>query len=95
MEKTTINLPELKLTDEQLKRLDDIEEAAAKFLSVLAETDDQVWGLNDIWDLIYAGAIRLTKRGRRVKIPTHVTTPDGKDYITDWYEEELKNDEDN
>lgn len=86
MERTTINLPELKLSDEQLKRLDDIEEAAAKFLSVLAETDDQVWGLDDIWDLIYAGADRLTKRGRRVKIPTLVTTPDDKDYITDWYE---------
>lgn len=85
MEKTA-DTTELKLTDEQLKRLDDIEEAAAKFLSVLAETDDQVWGLNDIWDLIYAGADRLTKRGRRVKIPTLVTPPDGKDYITDWYE---------
>lgn len=86
MERTEIDLPELKLSDEQLKRLDDIEEAAAKFLSVLAETDDQVWGLDDIWDLIYAGADRLTKRGRRVKIPTLVTPPDGKDYITDWYE---------
>lgn len=85
MEKTA-DTTELKLTDEQLKRLDDIEEAAAKFLSALAETDDQVWGLNDIWNLIYAGADRLTKRGRRVKIPTLVTPPDGKDYITDWYE---------
>lgn len=85
MEKTA-DTTELKFTDEQLKRLDDLEEAATKFLSVLAETDDQVWGLNDIWDLIYAGADMLVKRGRRVKIPTHVTTHDGKDYITDWYE---------
>ena len=86
MAKTTIELPELKLTDEQLKRLDDIEEAAAKFFSALAETDDQVWDLGNIWDLIYAGANMLVRKGRRVKIPTLVTTPDGKDYITDWYE---------
>lgn len=92
MERTEINLPELKLSDEQLERLDDIEEAAAKLLSVLAETDDQVWDLNDIWELIYTGADRLTKRGRRVKIPTHVTTPDGKDYITDWYGEDEHHD---
>lgn len=78
--------PELEFTDEQLKRINDIEEAAAKFFSALAETDDQVWNLEDIWELIYAGADMLVKRGRRVKIPTHVTTTDGKDYITDWYE---------
>ena len=78
--------PKLEFTDEQLKRLDDIEEAAAKFFSTLTETDDQVWDLEDIWELIYAGADMLVKRGRRVKIPTHVTTQDGKDYITDWYE---------
>lgn len=76
----------LEFTDEQLKRLDDLEETAAKFFSALAETDDQVCDLKDIWDLIYAGADRLVKKGRRVKIPTHVTTQDGKDYITDWYE---------
>ena len=82
----TNNTTKLEFTDEQLKRLDDIEEAAVNFFQVLAETDDQVWGLNDIWELIYAGADMLVKRGRRVKIPTHVTTTDGKDYITDWYE---------
>jgi hypothetical protein len=82
----TNNTTKLEFTDEQLKRLDDIEEAAAKFFSVLAETDDQVWGLNDIWELIYTGADMLVKRGRRVKIPTHITENDGTERITDWYE---------
>jgi hypothetical protein len=86
--KTTVDFHEPEFTDAQFKRLDDIQEAAAKFLSTLAETDDQVWDLEDIWELIYTGADRLTKRGRRVKIPTHVTTTDGKDYITDWYGED-------
>lgn len=84
----TADMTEPEFTDAQFKRLDDIQEAAAKFLSTLAETDDQVWDLEDIWELIYTGADRLTKRGRRVKIPTHVTTTDGKDYITDWYGED-------
>ena len=79
---------ETEFTDEQLKRLDDVQQSAAEFLSALAETDDVVWDLDDIWDLIYEGSDRLTKRGRRVRIPTHVTTPDGKEFITDWYGEE-------
>lgn len=75
-------------TDEQLNRLDYIQDAAGQFLNALAESDDISWDLDDIWDLIYEGADRLTKRGRRVRIPTHVTTPDGKEFITDWYGEE-------
>lgn len=75
-------------TDEQLSRLDDIQQSAAEFMSALAETDDAVWDLDDIWYLIYEGSDRLTKRGRRVRIPTHVTEKSGKEYITDWYGEE-------
>ena len=79
---------EPEFTDEQLERLDIIEDGTRKFLSVLAETDDVMWDLDDVWALIYEGADRLTKRGRRVRIPTHVTTTDGKEYITDWYGED-------
>lgn len=75
-------------TDKQLERLDSVQESAERFLSILAETDDKVWDLDDIWDIIYEASDRLTKRGRRVRIPTHVTTPDGKEYITDWYGED-------
>ena len=78
--------PELEFTDSQLRRLDELQEAAANFFQILADTDDTVWDLEDIYELLYAGADMLVKRGRRVKIPTHVTTQDGKDYITDWYE---------
>lgn len=79
---------ELEFTDEQLERLDSVQEAAERFLSILAETDNKVWDLDDVWGLIYEGSDRLTKRGRRVRIPTHVTTPDGKEFITDWYGED-------
>ena len=75
-------------TTEQLNRLDQIQEAAGLFFNALAETDDESWDLDDIWELIYTGADRLTKRGRRVRVPTHVTEKDGKEYITDWYGEE-------
>lgn len=80
----TIDLPKSEFTDAQLKRINDLEEAAAKFLSVLAETEDQVWDFNDIWELIYTGANRLLKRGRRVRIPIYVPTLN---YIADWYGE--------
>lgn len=87
----TGRVEETEFTTEQLNRLDQIQEAAGLFLNALAETDDVSWDLDDIWDLIYEGSDRLTKRGRRVRIPTHVTTPDGKEFITDWYgEDELQ-----
>ena len=75
-------------TDEQLRRLDELQEAAANFFQILAETDDVVWDLEDIYDLLYAGADMLKKRGRNVRFPTEVTDTDGKTYITEWYCEE-------
>ena len=76
-------------TDEQLQRLDEITNAAYHFLTVIAETDDIPYDAEAIWNLIYEAADRLNNNYcRRVKIPTHVTTPDGKEYITDWYGDE-------
>ncbi len=79
---------ETEFTTEQLNRLDQIQEAACLFFNALAETDDESWDLDDIWRLIYEGSDLLTKRGRRVRVPTHVTEKSGKEYITDWFEEE-------
>lgn len=84
----TGRVEETEFTTDQLYRLDQLQEAAGQFLYALLETDDPSLDLDDIWELIYTGAICLTKRGYRVRIPTHVTTPDGKDYITDWYGED-------
>lgn len=84
----TGRVEETDFTTEQLNRIDQIQEAAGLFFNVLAETDDVSWDLDDIWALIYEGSDRLTRRGRRVRIPTHVTTTDGKEYITDWYGED-------
>lgn len=72
-------------TDEQLDRLDNLQSAAISFFNVLAETDDCVFELEDIYDLLYAGADMLKKRGRNVRFPTEVTDKNGKTYITDWY----------
>lgn len=74
-------------TDEQLDRLDKLQQAAVDFLNVLSETDDTSYMLMDIWDLINLGAKCLTENGRRVRVPTKVTTMNGKTYITDWWEE--------
>ena len=74
-------------TDEQLARLDRIQDAAYDFLKILAETDDIPRDLDAIWNLIYCGADDLLKQDRRVRIPTHVIDVDDSEYITDWYEE--------
>lgn len=75
-------------TDEQLERIDEVENAAYEFLKVLAETDDIPRDPGTIWDLIYEGCNQLTLRyERRVHLPTHVTDEHGIEYITDWYEE--------
>ena len=56
-------------------------------LNYLSETDDKVYELDDVWSLIFHGCRLLEKRGRKVRLPAHVTNPDGTEYITDWYEE--------
>ena len=78
-------------TDKQLDRLDELMDGAYNFLTIVAESDDLPYDVDAIWSLIYEAADRLNKNyGRKVKIPTHVTTPDGKEYITDWYGEDEK-----
>lgn len=77
----------LEFTDDQIRRIDELQEAAASFFQALAETTDIVWDLEDIYELLYAGADMLTRRGRRVRFPTEVTEKDGRTYITDWYSE--------
>lgn len=83
---TTVDYPEPEFTDEQLGRLDELQEAAEQFIRAVAETDDIVWEPQDIWDLIYECADILQHRGRRVRIPTRVTNPAGKVDIIDWWE---------
>ena len=85
---TTLLSEEPEFTDEQLARLDEIEAAAREFLNALSETDDVTYELEDVWDVIYLGCELLYKRGRIVRLPTHVTKKDGTEYITDWYEED-------
>ena len=79
-------------TDEQLDRLDQIQDAAYDFIKVIAEADDIPRDLNLIWELIYTAADALTdingEHKRHVRIPTHVTLKDGTEYTTDWYEVE-------
>ena len=77
-------------TDDQLGRLDHIEEAAREFLNKLAYTDDVAQDLDDIWSIIYKGARLLTKRGIRVWLPACVTDEDGNEHITDWFEEDIQ-----
>ena len=77
---------ELEFTNEQLTRLDYIQDAAGKFFNTLSESTDIVYDLDDIWNLIYLGCDLLHQKGRNVRLPTHVTKKDGTEYITDWYE---------
>lgn len=79
---------EFEFTDEQLDRLDAVQDYAGDFLKALAETDDITFDIDDLWNLIYLGCELLHKRGREVRLPTHVTKKDGIEYITDWYEED-------
>lgn len=74
--------------DDQLDRIDGVQWAAGEFLNYLAETNDVTWDMDDVWNIIYLGCQLLHKRGRKVRLPTHVTKKDGTEYITDWYEED-------
>lgn len=82
----TDNMTEPEFTDDQIQRIDNLQAAAIDFFNVLMEADDYGFLLEDVWDLIYAGADMLVKRGHRIRIPTQVTEKDGTERIIDWYE---------
>ena len=82
------NVFQEEFTDDQLDRIDAVQEYAGDFLKNLAESDDMEFDLDDIWSVIYFGCAILHKRGINVRLPTHVTNKDGTEYITDWYEED-------
>ena len=80
------------LSDEQIKRLDEITDALYAFLKVLAETDDIPYDTVAIWDVVYAGEAGLMScLKRRVRIPTRVTLKNGTTFVVD-YDDEIKAD---
>lgn len=87
-------MSKVEFSDDQIKRLDEIQEAAMQFLKVLGESEDIPGDVEAIWDVVYAGEAALMDcLQRRVRIPTRVTLKDGTTFIVD-YDDEITYDTD-
>lgn len=72
---------ELELTDAQVERVDEVENAVYKMCCVMTENPDLEWNMEYIGEIADFAAELLAKLGHRVRYPAIVTEPDGSQHI--------------
>lgn len=77
---------ELELTDDQVERLDEIDNAAFEYLKVLTENEDLEWNMEFIGELNEFAADMMAKAGHKIRYPYIETAPDGTQQRKDYYE---------
>lgn len=80
---------ELELTDEQMGRIDELNNAAHEFLKVLTENPDLEWEQEYIGELIDMAAAFMHGKGFRIHYPAIETDADGTQKRMDFYEPEV------
>lgn len=77
----------MEFTNEQLARIDEIDNATFEFCKVLTEKEDLEWNMEFIGEIAEATCDILVRKGFKIRFPVHVTELiSGKEYITDWHE---------
>lgn len=79
---------ELELSDEQTARNDEVYGAAYEFCKVMAEDANLEWNMEILGQLADFAADLLTGHGSKVRFPSVVTDPDGRQHIEEFYGEE-------
>jgi hypothetical protein len=82
------NYEELELNNEQCERLDEIDNAVYELCQVMAEKysmDELPWDMEIIGEIAECAACVLVEHGNKVRYPSIVTEPDGKQYIEEYY----------
>lgn len=68
---------ELELTEEQVERLDELDDAAYRFLQVLMDDPGLAWDMRHIGELLDIAADFMYKNGFRIRYPAIEEGPDG------------------
>ena len=75
---------EPELSDEQIVRIDEVENATFDYIRVLAENENMEWNMEYIGELADLAAELLTKQGMKIRYPAIVTNEDGIQVIEDY-----------
>jgi len=79
-------MKELELTNKQIERLDEIDNAAHEFLKVITNNPDLEWNMEYIGELNEAAADIMHHQGFQIYYPAIETDPDGTQRRVDYYE---------
>lgn len=77
----------LELSDEHVRRIDEMDNAAFDFIKVLTENPNTAWDMAVIGELIDCAVSILTNAGFRIRYPAVVYCHDGTKYIEEYSEE--------
>ena len=78
---------ELELPSEYSKRNDDIYDAVFELCKVLTEKPDLEWDMEFIGEITDMAASILIDQGFRIRYPTIIIEPDGRQYFEEYYNE--------
>lgn len=75
----------IELSDDQLKRNDDIYYAAFVFCKMLTENENLEWDMSILGELAEDAAEMLVRHGHKVRFPAFVKDKDGNEEIDEYY----------
>lgn len=75
----------LELSDSQVERNDDIYNAVYSLCCVMTENNDLEWDMSFIGDIADAAAGILFEHGYKIRFPSIVTEPDGRQYVDEFF----------
>ena len=79
---------EAKFSEEQCERIDEVQNAVFELCKVLTEKEDLEWNMEFIGEIADVACDILVDYGFKVRYPVRITEGSGKQYITDWHNEE-------
>lgn len=75
---------ELELSDSQLERIDEVENAVYELCKILTEDSDIEWSMSYIGEIADLASNVLASNGHKVRYPSIVIEPDGRQHIEDY-----------
>lgn len=73
-------------TNEQLERIDEVQNAAFDFCKVLTEKEDLEWDMSFIGEICDSVCYILNSHGLQTRYPERIENEDGTVYINDYTE---------
>lgn len=80
-----MNADGVELSDEQIVRVDEIENAAFDFCKILTEKDDLKWDMSFIGEIADRAAEILTHHGYKIRYPAIVEDPGIGEHVEEYF----------